>query len=90
LFPLTFGVCVAGFYFLFRDVQSSNVDVQKFSTLIDTILNLFQMTLGEFKVSAAFLILTFSFQFCGYNLCICKAHIFIMPMRAVKWLSSYA
>ncbi|XP_070193087.1 transient receptor potential cation channel subfamily V member 6-like [Littorina saxatilis] len=41
-----------GFYFLFRDVTSDNSDVAKFSTLPDTILNLFQMTLGEFKYEA--------------------------------------
>ena len=45
------GICT-GFFFLFRDVTSDNSDVAKFSTLPDTILNLFQMTLGEFKVSA--------------------------------------
>ncbi|KAL8580157.1 hypothetical protein ACOMHN_043042 [Nucella lapillus] len=38
-----------GFFFLFRDVTSDNADVVKFSTLPETILNLFQMTLGEFK-----------------------------------------
>ncbi|XP_046544515.1 transient receptor potential cation channel subfamily V member 5-like [Haliotis rubra] len=38
-----------GFFFLFRDVETDNSDVQKFSTLEDTVMNLFQMTLGEFK-----------------------------------------
>ncbi|ESO84317.1 hypothetical protein LOTGIDRAFT_132455, partial [Lottia gigantea] len=38
-----------GFYFLFADVQTDNTEVLKFSTYPDTIMNLFQMTLGEFK-----------------------------------------
>ncbi|XP_046356888.2 transient receptor potential cation channel subfamily V member 6-like [Haliotis rufescens] len=41
-----------GFFFLFRDVDTDNSDVQKFSTLEDTVMNLFQMTLGEFKYEA--------------------------------------
>ncbi|XP_076469164.1 uncharacterized protein LOC143299692 [Babylonia areolata] len=41
-----------GFFFLFRDVDSDNADVAKFSNLPETILNLFQMTLGEFKYAA--------------------------------------
>ncbi|GFS23202.1 transient receptor potential cation channel subfamily V member 6, partial [Elysia marginata] len=38
-----------GFYFLFKDVTPTGDDVANFSTLPETILNLFQMTLGEFK-----------------------------------------
>ena len=38
--------CFAGFYFLFRDINQ-----ESFSTLPTTIMTLFQMTLGEFKVS---------------------------------------
>ncbi|GFO42754.1 transient receptor potential cation channel subfamily v member 6, partial [Plakobranchus ocellatus] len=38
-----------GFFFLFKDVTPTGDDVANFSTLPETILNLFQMTLGEFK-----------------------------------------
>ncbi|XP_050413383.1 transient receptor potential cation channel subfamily V member 6 [Patella vulgata] len=38
-----------GFYFLFRDVNADSTEVLKFSTPWETVLNLFQMTLGEFK-----------------------------------------
>ncbi|KAK7476492.1 hypothetical protein BaRGS_00032240, partial [Batillaria attramentaria] len=52
-FGIIYVICLIGFtqgfFFLFRDVESDNSDVLKFSTLPDTILNLFQMTLGEFK-----------------------------------------
>ncbi|KAK7475681.1 hypothetical protein BaRGS_00033107, partial [Batillaria attramentaria] len=38
-----------GFFFLFRDVQSPDENVQKFFTVGAIVLNLFQMTLGEFE-----------------------------------------
>ena len=38
-----------GFYFLFKDI---NVNIRTFDNMWDTILQLFQMTLGEFKASA--------------------------------------
>lgn len=41
-----------GFYVLFRDVPQDNSEASRFSSLIETILTLFQMTLGEFKYEA--------------------------------------
>ncbi|XP_041349921.1 transient receptor potential cation channel subfamily V member 5-like [Gigantopelta aegis] len=38
-----------GFYFLFQDGDDDNSDTQKFATPQDTVMTLFQMTLGEFK-----------------------------------------
>ena len=42
-----------GFFFLFRDVQYTNPGEEEddaFESIIETVLYLFQMTLGEFKV----------------------------------------
>jgi len=41
-------VCVAGFYFLFKNYRGDTVS--SFSTFGDTALMLFGMTLGEFEV----------------------------------------
>lgn len=46
-----FCISVPGFYFLFRDVtDDDDKGAKKFETFPETILTLFQMTLGEFKV----------------------------------------
>ena len=43
--------CVTGFYFLFKNYQG---DTQSdFATVGDTVMTLFEMTLGEYKVYSA-------------------------------------
>ena len=42
-------VSVAAFYFLFKDIDNQNI--QSFKSPGGTMMQLFQMTLGEFKVT---------------------------------------
>ncbi|XP_064632713.1 transient receptor potential cation channel subfamily V member 6-like isoform X2 [Lineus longissimus] len=43
-------ICFAqGFFFLFKDID--NESITTFKTILDTLMTLFQMTLGEFKMS---------------------------------------
>ncbi len=41
-------VSLLGFFFLFKDIDNPNI--QSFETVPSTAMQLFQMTLGEFKV----------------------------------------
>ena len=47
-------VSSSGFYFLFKDI---NKNIRTFENIWDTVMQLFQMTLGEFRVSVGSLLL---------------------------------
>jgi len=46
---------LVGFFFLFKDIDNPNIST--FKTIDGTIMQLFQMTLGDFKVRTSFLFL---------------------------------
>ena len=53
--------CVVGFYFLFKNYQTDSES--DFATVGDTVMMLFEMTLGEYKVSESVSIQT--------SVCVC-------------------